>query len=277
MTTPFRFDWYSATVPEEGRWAIGALLDHWQEGAGEVRNTRGLHGYTQGAEIILEGQRMAFAWWTEGTGQAHFQATGHPAHMVAHDLRDIWPVHRVARADVCLDYLGGRPVWRRLRDRGIEVAQEHRLKCREITDPANEGGGRTLYLGAESSVMRARIYEKGLHPDAAAQQIPEDAVRLEFQVRPISRAKVTMAHLEPERVPAGAKWATALARAAGELPGEPWTPGTVWNPPQLERAMEALVRQYGNTLEQYRARVDSWESVGAYLGARIEANNRRKS
>lgn len=271
-----RFDYYAATVPEEGRWAVGAILDNWQQGLGEVRNTRGMHGYDHGAEIVLEGQRMAFLWWTEGTGQAHIQASGTPAHQMAQDIRMLWPKHRVARADVCLDYLGGRPVWTTLRNQGIQVAQVHRLKCREITDPADEGGGRTLYLGSETSVMRARIYEKGLHPEAQQQQIPEDAVRLEFQVRPSSRAKAVLAQLEPERVPAGSKWATALVTAAGELPGEPWQPGTIWNPPQLERAMEALVRQYGNTLDQYRTRVGSWEKVGAYLGARIEAQNSRK-
>lgn len=260
-----RFDYYAATVPEGGRWAVGALMEAWDSPDWEVRPSRGLHGYTSGAELVDQGNRIAFVWWKEGEDTAHVQASGEVAQLVADQVRQVWPVHRVARADVCEDFQGGRPVWTSLRDTGVLVAQEYGLKAREITDPADEGGGRTLYLGSPSSTLMSRIYEKGLHPEAQAQGIPPDVVRLEYQVRPASRAKAKLAQVQPDDVPGGSKWSAALTSQVLDIEPTRWKAGTIWQPASLEQATSALLAQYGNHLEKLRARHGTPEEVGAEL------------
>lgn len=260
-----RFDYYAATVPEQGRWAIGAILEAFEDSETQVRQCKGMHGYGTGAELIVDDQRAAFCWYNEHDESAHIQASGAASMQIADHIRTIWPQHRVARADVCQDFRGGRPIWTGLRDKGIEIAQHHRIKAREITDPANPDQGRTLYLGAASSVMSARIYEKGLHPEAQLQQIPLDVVRLEFQVRPASRAKAALATLAPNDIPAGSAWSRDLTTQAGLSAGEEWQPGTIWQPTTLDRAVQAMLRQYGNTLDALHDKHGTPEQVGAYL------------
>lgn len=268
---PFRFDFYGATVQHQFEAVIPPVIEALK--LDEVRRLeRGLYGYPEGIEFVKGGQRQAFAFYDRARPSkgVHFQASGLAAANFADVLRFIHPSHKVSRADVCSDRLGGRKAFIGLRRAGVKLAKEKSLNCREIRDPADSGGGRTLYLGSPASVVSARIYEKGLHPDAAAQGIPSDVVRLEFQCRPQSRAKDKAATVSPDDFAAGSAWSMALTEAAGLIPGERFQLGTVWSPPQLEKTIGWMVRQYGGALAEFAEKVGGWHKVGPELAQQIE-------
>ncbi|WP_235605818.1 replication initiation factor domain-containing protein, partial [Rhodanobacter thiooxydans] len=70
--------------------------------------------------------------------------------------------------------------------------------------------GRTQYLGASSSAVRARLYEKGKQPEFRHLS-RFDLCRLEIQVRPAKDAKDAYSKLSALEVWGASKWTRQLA------------------------------------------------------------------
>jgi hypothetical protein len=108
--------------------------------------------------------------------------------------------------------------------------------------------GRTIYVGAPSSAVRVRVYEKWLESPG---QYVEGTNRVEVQLRPASKVK--------ERVsawtPAETFCASRVTRSLAELLGDDRAPKASLHvdrgTPDLEKSLVAMGDQYGNAARRW--------------------------
>lgn len=188
-----RFDYLSATFSAEVHGSMVAPLLAQQLGM-EMRPARDLHGMTGLASYAVpEGQgTVALYLQRDGSSRLHFRASGAVTEVATRALQALEPAFwqgKVTRYDVAVDGLitdedygtlagalvsiAGRDL---LRQDGLPA---HKIGTSVAGDWYGETEGRTLYIGAPTSSVRARFYEKGI-------QMGGDAhwVRFEWQVRP---------------------------------------------------------------------------------------------
>ena len=101
------------------------------------------------------------------------------------------------------------------------VAGRHNVKGRSIV-PDDPTEGRTYYIGARTSDVRVRLYEKTAEARSRLGQerwheIPEDWVRLECQVRPRKEFKAVASSVSPAQAWGFSGWSTELAKEAFEM------------------------------------------------------------
>ena len=211
----------------------------------------------------------------EGHGVNVF-ASGIDSPFFAEQLRRKWPMHRVTRADVAIDF-DSPGAWEWGFDLMKRIAEEYKLKTRHEGDYHRAEDGRSFYLGGRQSVVRGVIYEKG-------KQIPElempNLVRIEMRIFPKDReAGLIVSTMEPARLYACSKWSAALgAYLSSDETMERVVIGTRWNKSDRARTIRALVKQYGGHLGELCGELGGWDEVGLHLGELIreagEAKNR---
>lgn len=259
------FDWYSATL-EDGNPQdfVQSLLDHNPNAS--YRPGKPLHGYSHGADVMLGDLRLSSTMWGGVNTGLHSYASSHEAIAFAAFMRSLFPSHTVSRADIaedfsepgCFDHL-----FRLLRSH----ADVNRLKTSVAGDWLGKAGGRTFYVGAPSSVVRLRLYEKG-------KQLGTDPnwVRLELVVRPANPdAKRWLAQAHPADCWGAARWTVKLAEDLNHAAPNRIQVGTVHRPSDDERAMHWLLKQYGPLLERAAAELGGWHLVGPLLQDRLAA------
>jgi hypothetical protein len=138
--------------------------------------------------------------------------------------------------------------------------------------------GRTVYLGAPSSAVRLRLYDKreellSKYCDAdralvvRARSLPEHLSRLEAQIRPHTRdAKARFATIEPTQALGCSRWMREVWGAVAGLELVPVQVGRGWRQSDDERAYRYLLAQYGGVLRRMHRDQGSWECVGLQLG-----------
>jgi hypothetical protein len=155
-------------------------------------------------------------------------------------------------------------VWRQLSKAALAVRKEFGLASRLNGDWIARADGRTIYLGAPSSYVQARLYEKGKqlgsHPDW---------VRLEIQVRPSGEGKSNLASVEAAQLFSVCPWTRALSERVGIPELEAVRIRDPKHPADDERALEYMVRQYGGLLRRTEERLGSWEAVSELLRSRV--------
>ena len=175
---------------------------------------------------------------------SNFRATSHRAPAAAAFIRDTWPIHRVTRLDVALDYTG-EGVFDHLHGIASGIAERNRLKTGLMMQPDLLDRGRTYQIGSTASPVLIRLYEKGLH-ESQRRGRDEDPhwTRLELQVRPQKSAKSAFASVEPAAAWGATRWTSQLIEAVmGHEPGRIAVApreDTEW-----ERTQASLVQQYG--------------------------------
>jgi DNA relaxase NicK len=202
----------------------------------------------------------------EGHGVNVF-ASGCDAPFFAEQVRRRWPIHRVTRADVAIDFDSpGAWDWAFALLKGI--AEEYKLKTRHEGDYHRAEDGRSFYLGGRQSVVRGVAYEKG-------KQIPElgmpDLTRIELRVFPKDRQSGELvAMLEPSALFGCSKWSAALgAYLDSETTMQRVVIGTRWNKSDRAKAIRAFVKQYGGYLGELCGELGGWDEVGLHLGELI--------
>jgi hypothetical protein len=142
------------------------------------------------------------------------------------------------------------------------VKQDHRLKGSKAGDWDDfPEDGRTLYLGASTSAVKLRLYEKGRQPEYVHLERP-DWARIEVQVRPAKEAKEKFAQLDPLEVWGASAWSRSIAAAVLQEHVDPHPAGTTYRLPELERSFRWMCAQYGPTLVELVNELGSWECVG---------------
>lgn len=246
-----RFDGYEMThdLPDDGRCAQQLALS---VGA-TVRAAKAKQGYAIGHELVRAGDELARVWeHAPGRpGEVHVIVMGGACDEVVPVLRTLWPGHRVSRVDSAEDFQGG---FAELRSAALSFAQRRGLKHTEIL---GHGDGDTVYVGARSSEVRVRVYDKSAelrqkHPERAS-MVPDGIARVELQARPGKRQiKEAAAYLSADGVWGLGEWTREFAAELLKLDVER-VPTHFRRPPSYARALHFLGAQYGPTV---RARVD---------------------
>lgn len=265
-----QFDWYQASVPVQPELLGRLLLEHMPEGTG-VYPGRGMNSFKSRNDYATpDGEIIATMMFGGVNPHPNVKSSGDHAPALAGVLRHICADHRVSRLDVAIDMRGEGLFDELVRVMG-QTARRHRVKGEKIL-PDDLDDGATYYLGSRTSPLRVRCYEKGkqLHKltgDPVWRQL-FDWTRLELQVRPEKAFKSAAAKMPPEAFWGCSAWTRDLAAGAVALEPEPVT----MKPTRIadhERAMRALVSQYGQTILRHVSKLGTWEEFTADLQRRL--------
>jgi hypothetical protein len=182
--------------------------------------------------------------------------------------------HRCTRVDSCVDV--ERPgAFEALLVPVLQVKAEHKLYGQKLGDWEFPELGRTQELGARSSAVRARLYEKGRQPEYRHLDRPNLA-RLEVQVRPAKDAKSEYSRLSALEVWGASKWTRQLAGAVLAEHLDPHPPGTVRKDTKRDQAVRWMVRQYGPHLTSLADDLGGWDCLGLTLREMLAEHNQRR-
>lgn len=276
-----RFDWYQATIPAPAGVVIEALAALSQE-APKLREGKGKHGFAR--ETVLEGAQGAIArvWWGGSHANPHAVLTGEMAQPGAELIRVQFPAHKVSRADACEDFAD--PVFDQIQAVMLDVAAAKSIKVDTRGDHLLTKQGRTVYLGAPTSVVRARLYDKAAELRARYAsdpvkllQLPEHLVRFEAQVRPASdKAKQEFATIEPMQLMGCSGWLREVWAKVSGVDLHPVQVGKGWRQADDERAYSYLLAQYGGLLQRMKEDAGSWECLGLQIGHDLAERQKAK-
>lgn len=177
--------------------------------------------------------------------------------------------HRVTRADSCADF-DAPGAFEGLLEHCMATKAKHRLKGDKRGDWDDfPEDGRTMYLGAPTSAVRLRLYEKGKQPEYRHLSRP-DWVRMEIQARPAKEAKTAFNSLSAEQVWGAATWSRELAAAALQAHVDPHPAGTVFRHTERETALRWMCKQYGVHLVSLASDLGGWKELGLTLSEMID-------
>ncbi|MCL4368065.1 MAG: replication initiation factor domain-containing protein [Actinobacteria bacterium] len=111
-----------------------------------------------------------------------------------------------------------------------------------------ESKGRTLYLGAPSSAVRVRVYEKWLQSPG---EYPKGTNRVEVQLRPASKVKEKVSGWSAAQTFCASKVTRDLARMLGDDLAPKSSLHVKRGTPDLERTLRVMGEQYGNAVEKW--------------------------
>lgn len=267
------FDWYQGTIEDAAPiWLQSALQERtpnpsWSE-------CPPLKGYAFGHVLYSEGEELLKVYGGGRAGQgSHFLADGAPADRAARLIRSVSPRHLVSRGDVCEDIdLDG---WfDQTHAVMLDVADELRVKV-SCGGDWHLDPSRTAYMGAPSSAVRIRLYEKGAevaskYPQLAG-EVSRSWVRMEVQVRPSKRAaKLQMSQVEPADWWGCSKFSQVMAERVLTVEAPRVKVGTIYRAHSVEKAEYHMLMQYRRIFEAMHERLGSWEEVGKYIGAKLD-------
>ena len=262
-------DWYQATIDEYPQTVGDALLRE-LPGAIGFEAGRGRQNYHASMRVHdADGETLATILHGGPNGAPNAWASGDRAEAFSAVLRKCFPnVHRVTRFDSAEDVYGDYPT---IRDRCRALAAPAGVSGYEIAAHGDEKGS-TDYLGAKTSRVQHRCYEKGKQVAPLAQDpssVPLNWVRLEVQWRPTKTARDPAAVVSADQVWGVSPWVQAIRR---EVIGA-----------QVERLRSrpkmlsdddichaALIRQYGPYMSRLRIKEGSDAAFLTRLIADIE-------
>lgn len=264
------FDWYQAGIEAKPEVVVDHLCGSFD--LADVQPAIPKNGYATAVKVVRGEHCLAEVSWGGNTGKRVLvKGSGSDSPAVASILRAKWPRHQVVRADVCEDY-NEPQAFDALSSMLINVADQHRLKVTHYGDWHRGEDGRTLYVGSRQSCVYLRLYEKGHQMRSKGLDSASlDWVRLEVEVKAKQQvARYHLSQLEPDEFMGCSEWTTQIAGMLLESSLRRVTGlGTVRQPTDRDRALSALVKQYGRHLEGVRNDAGSWEAVGRLLGEMI--------
>lgn len=266
------FDWYAAGVVDSPDYILGHLSRAFD--LSDVQRVKPRNGYADAAKIVRGSTTLCEALWGGNTGgRVLILGTGANASPVASLIRSEWPDHHLVRADIAEDY-DEPDAFEALSALLLNIADKHRLKVTHYGDWHRGENGRTLYVGSRQSPVMARLYEKGAEQRVKgyAPAASMDWVRLEIEVKPKrADARKHLATLQPDDFMACSAWTRELALCLFNSDLVPITGlGTIKRMSDDERALAALVKQYGGLLGRLNDEHGSWDAVGRLLGRLVD-------
>lgn len=232
---------------------------------GEVEATKGFNGYHHAKTIVRRGETLARVLYGGPNGWPHVIATGAQTDDVVPVVRAAWSdVHEVTRMDSAQDFegVGG---YDRVRAVLEDMAAVRGMYIEQRESTRNGVLSRTTYVGAPSSRVRVRLYEKGCKELQDGREASPDWYRLELQVRPTGAARERASQVDAAEAWGFSPWARDLARLVMGLEVDRVTM-QLKRDPDYARALKALERQYGRTLGRALEVEGSWDAVGRLLG-----------
>lgn len=269
-----RFDAYTATTEalkptDVLPWIVTSPGDR-------VRQGKGFH--TFGERLWVEdesGDQVGAVQWGGRQGaRIMIEVKGARTPEVVERLRSA-AEHRCTRVDACADF-DAPGAFESLLEPVERVTRSHRLYAQRLGDwEGHPELGRTYMVGAPSSPIRARLYEKGKQPEY--RHLARDHwCRLELQVRPQKDAKAEFSRLSPLEVWGASKWTRELALEVLREHLDPHPPGTVRKQTEREAALRWMCRFYGAHLVSLAADLGGWEVLGLTLREMISEEQQRR-
>lgn len=195
------FDYYQASVNASPDYVIPAVLERYSMAS--VDHEKATNGYERACVIHRGDNKLCRIQWGGNTGDmVQVRGTGENAPMCAEVVRDLFPSHRLQRADVAEDY-SEEGVWETMTEYGLYLADQFSLKVDQRGDWARndiQGKGRTLYVGSRQSLGFLRVYEKGKERAvrSGGECVDPNHVRAEAEIKPQNKAQgFALAQLEP--------------------------------------------------------------------------------
>ena len=240
-----------------------------------VREGRGFHTFGHRVSCVDDaGDEVGAVQWGGRQGdRVMVEVKGEATPVLVDRIRQADGGHRCTRVDSCYD-MERDGAWDDLLGAVMAVKERYRLYGGPRGDWSFPELGRTQYLGASSSAVRARLYEKGKQPEFRHLARP-NLVRLELQVRPQKGAKAEYSLLGPLEVWGASKWTRELAGLVLREELDPHPPGTVRKDSIRERAIRHACRQYGKHLVSLAADCGGWEVLGLTLREIISEEQER--
>lgn len=260
---PAFFDWMGCTIEEYPGVIVDACMT--LPGAYDIRRGRGMNNYRERAAIIdVDGEVIASVLHGGSNGAPHAFASGDASPAFTDLVRSTWADrHRVTRLDTAQDV---RTDFGTARAELQAFARQKSLKGHsQLPDDPIDGG--SYNIGAPSSSVRLRLYEKGKQLAKLARSTEGyhlDTVRYELQVRPVREGKLTAARLSPDQAWGVTPWAREIAQThLAAYPDRVVMQRRL--PTSFERTHRAMLDQYGAHLRDLLASAGSTCAFGEQL------------
>lgn len=239
----YGWDW-SATTHDGQTAVVDDLLA--ALGAAVALPGKGLQGWSQSVQAYdRDGYLLGSVYFGGGRDDVHVVSTSAAADIARPAVVDIARA-RTARVDTRVDTLV--PFEDLV---GICEASADAYGSRITRIESSERGqslGRTVYLGAPSSAVRVRVYEKWLESPG---QYVEGTNRVEVQLRPASKVKERVSAWTPAETFCASRVTRDLARRLGDDLAPKATLHVKRGTPDLERALEVMGDQYGKAARRW--------------------------
>lgn len=184
------------------------------------------------------------------------------------DLRKASIRHRCTRVDSRLDF-DFPNAFQTLLDPVMAIKRRCDLYGNRDGDWDKPELGRTQYVGAKTSPVRVRLYEKGKEPSMRFLNRP-DLVRLEVQVRPQGDSKELFALASPIDCWGAANWTGELAGELLQMKIEALKAKSIKTQNALDAKLAWMCKQYGPSLiELLHLHQGDFESCGMDIFSRI--------
>src|SRR5690554_4748653 len=243
------FDWYACAIDDRPSKIMASISGSYPLGTWEPIKPK--QGYLHGAVLLSPDLKpYCTAWWGGGSQGTlvHVFSTGSMADTFASVVRLHYPVHRLSRADIAVDFdePGAWPSMHSLamgmHSGGFvrKFPEYHGEVGREAVDTPL-GAGRTIYLGSRQSVHFVRFYEKGKKDDKKR----PDWVRAEVEFKPRGDSRYAYASATPSEMLAATSLGAELLRVLlGDIALRPCPAGAVREASSIDKSAAALLSQW---------------------------------
>jgi hypothetical protein len=238
----YGWDW-SATTHEGRAGVVDVLLD--AMGARVTLPGPGLQGWVESVKAFDSAGYLLGSVYFGGRDDVHVVSTSSAADVARRAVAGVEDA-RTSRVDTRVDTLLPFEDLAGL----CEVAAAS-YGSRITTMASTERGvslGRTIYLGAPSSAVRVRIYEKWLESPG---EYVEGTNRVEVQLRPPSKVKRAVSGWSPAETFCASRVTRDLARLLGDAGAPAASLHIARGTPDLEASLEAMGAQYGNAARRW--------------------------
>ena len=246
------FDYYQAAVEASAEHVIPALLERYPHAS--LDHERATNGYERACLIHRGETKLARIQWGGNTGDmVQIKGTGENAPECASIIRDIWPDHRLQRADVCEDY-SEEGVWETMSQYGLILAEQFSLKIDQRGDWTRNdkmGKGRTLYIGSRQSLAYLRVYEKGKERAvrSGGDCVDPHHVRAEAEIKPQNKVQgFALSKLEPRDYWRCSPWLNQYSTILFQTDMERIRLWNVRKQSDDDMAFEFMLKQYGGII-----------------------------
>lgn len=243
---PYGWDW-SATTHEGGTGVVDDLLG--AMGARLAVDGKGLQGWAHSVEgFDADGYSVGRVYYGGGRDDVHVVSTSSAAQASRAAVLAFDGEARTSRVDTRVDTLVPYEDLARLCEEAADVYGS-RVTVMESRQ-RGESLGRTLYLGAPTSAVRVRLYEKWLESPG---EYVEGTNRVEVQLRPPSNVKGRVSSWGPAETFCASRTTRALAERLGDDLAPEASLHVRKGTPDLERTLEVMADQYGPAVERWLA------------------------
>lgn len=263
-----KFDWYQATVPADAEFLIYSL----RQGLKPAKVTTGKGSFNYHHKTVLlsaADEQLALILHGGQNGDPNVQFSGQTTPESVELFRGYFPSHRVTRFDAAEDFVeeGAFPALYEL-CRG--VADSNRVKGLSFV-PDDPLDGHTYSMGAKSSSVHARLYEKTAEqrkklPESRWGEVPDNWTRLECIAKPKDKqVREWCAKMQPEDVWGFSTWTKELASRALAIDVQR-IHTRIQRESDDDKAIRVMCQQYGKILMRMKDELGDWGCVGLTLG-----------